>query len=319
MRLILLVALLALAPVAAQAADPAPTIFAPGVISGAANDGAPTFMPDGRTIFFERTNGAWTAIVTSSLAAGRWSKPVLAPFASAYSDQQPALSPDGRFVVFESTRPDPAATGDKPRTLAHLYRAEFQGGRWSEAKPLPETVNFSRRVFKPSVARNGDLYFMADTGPAGPPAWRLFVSRWADGAYRKAEPLRFSDGQYGDVDPYVAPDQSYLIFSSKDRPPFKDGHEHLFLVTRQADGWSAPRPLRYAGDEPGADDGEAQVSPDGKTLYFTSGRTLPAPPTPRTRAAVAEALDRMQSWDNSNSNVWTLPLAPYLAAADAGR
>jgi Tol biopolymer transport system component len=314
MRSIPLVLLLALAT-PARAAPPTPELFAPGVISGAANDGAPTFMPDGRTIFFERTNGAWTAIVTSHEVSGHWTNPVLAPFSSAYSDQQPALSPDGTFVVFESTRPDPAATGDKPRMLAHLYRSELRGGRWSEPAPLPDTVNFARRVFKPSVAGNGDLYFMADTGPGGPPAWRLFVSRWVGGQYRKAEPLSFSDGQYGDVDPFIAPDQSYLIFSSKDRPPFKDGHEHLFMVTRQGDGWSEPRPLRYAGDEPGADDGEAQVSPDGKTLYFTSGRTLPPPPTPRSRAAVAEALQRMQVWDNSNANVWTLPLAPYLTPA----
>jgi hypothetical protein len=316
MRLIPLMLLLACAPAAANAALPTPQIFAPGVISGGANDGAPTFTPDGGAIFFERTNGAWTAIVTSRRVSGHWTNPVLAPFSGAYSDQQPTLSPDGAYVVFESSRPEPgSAGGEKPRMLAHLYRAERQGAGWSEPKPLPDTVNFARRVFKPSLARNGDLYFMADTGPGGPPAWRLFVSRHADGQYRKAEALPFSDGQYGDVDPFIAPDQSYLIFSSKDRPPFKDGHEHLFIVTRQGEGWSAPRPMRYAGDEPGADDGEAQVSPDGKTLYFTSGRTVPAPPPPRTRQTVAAALARMQVWDNSNNNVWTLPLAPYLAPA----
>jgi hypothetical protein len=33
---------------------PAPEIFAPGEISGPANDGAPTFSPDGNTLFFTR-------------------------------------------------------------------------------------------------------------------------------------------------------------------------------------------------------------------------------------------------------------------------
>jgi Tol biopolymer transport system component len=314
MRRIALLILLAFAPAAARAAPPTPQIFAPGVISGPASDGAPTFAPDGRTLFFERTNNAWAAIVMSRRVGGRWSAPALAPFSGPYSDQQPALSPDGRYVVFESRRPDPTSPPDKPRMTAHLYRADLNAGRWSEPQALPETVNFARRVFKPSIARNGDLYFMADTGPGGPPQWRLFVSRYAGGRYGKAEPLAFSDGRYGDVDPYIAPDQSFLIFSSKDRPPFDDGHEHLFIVTRQGDAWSPPRAMRYAGDEPGADDGEAQVSPDGRTLYFTSGRLMPVKP-PRARAAIARDLARMQTWDNSNNNVWTLPLAPYLAPA----
>lgn len=32
----------------------APMIFAPGIISGAGNDGTPTFSPDGRTLYFYR-------------------------------------------------------------------------------------------------------------------------------------------------------------------------------------------------------------------------------------------------------------------------
>ena len=34
---------------------PVPEIFAPGEISGPANDGAPTFSPDGNTLFFTRS------------------------------------------------------------------------------------------------------------------------------------------------------------------------------------------------------------------------------------------------------------------------
>jgi hypothetical protein len=307
-RAILVLPALALAGGMGRAELPAPRIFAPGMISGPANDGAPAFMPDGRTLYFERSNGVWTTILESRLSRGRWSRPALAPFMDHWSSQQPAVSPDGRALIFESTRPDPAL--GKPHTSAHLYRVERTVHGWSRPVELPPTVNIARRVFKPSIAANGDLYFMADAGHdvTAPPQWRLYRSRLVAGRYGQAEPLSFSDGHYGDVDPYVAPDQSYLIFSSRDRPPFHDGHEHLFIVRRAGDGWSDPVALRYEGDESGADDGEAQVGPDGRTLYFTSGRTLPVAPD-RTRAEVARDLARMEAWDNSNANVWTLPLA----------
>ena len=295
------------------AAGPDPRIFAPGEISGPGNDGAPTFAPDGRTLFFERTNGSWTTILESHLVRGHWTRPVLAPFADRWTSQQPTLSPDGRVLIFESSRPDPAL--GKPHMSAHLYRVERTATGWSAPVELPATVNIARRVFKPSIAANGDLYFMADVGKdaGAPPQWRLHVSHYVDGRYRQAEQLALGDGEYSDVDPYIAPDQRYLIFSARDRPPFKDGHEHLFISYRRGASWSSPAPLRYAGDQSGADDGEAQVGPDGRTLYFTSGRVVSIAPD-RSRQQVVADLARMDAWNNGNSNVWTL-LLPDAAQA----
>lgn len=302
---------IALMPLIVAAAGPAPAdapvprLFAPDVISGSANDGAPSFTPDGATLFYEQSNGTWSTIVMSTKIKGKWTRPVLAPFADQYPSQQPAVSPDGRYVIFESTRPAPAlGTGKKS---AHLYRVDRTARGWGQPIELPPSVNIARRVFKPSIAANGDLYFMADAGGgAGAPAWRLYVSRRTRGTYGPAMQLPFSDGTYSDVDPYIAPDQRYLIFSSKNRPPFDDDHEHLFIAWRTASEWSAPTAIRYAGDG-GADDGEANVGPDGRTLYFTSGRTV-APKESRSRTQVAADLARMQGWDNSNANVWMLTI-----------
>jgi Tol biopolymer transport system component len=313
--------LIALMPLIAAAADPVPAdapvprLFAPGVISGPANDGAPSFTPDGTTLFYEQSNGTWSTIVMSTKVKGAWTRPVLAPFADQYPSQQPAVSPDGRYVTFESTRPAPALGAGKKS--AHLYRVERTQRGWGQPVELPPSVNIARRVFKPSIAANGDLYFMADAGGGtGAPAWRLYVSRWTTGAYAPATQLAFSDGTYSDVDPYIAPDQRYLIFSSKNRPPFDDDHEHLFIAWRTTAGWSTPAALRYAGDG-GADDGEANVGPDGRTLYFTSGRTI-APKDGRSRAQVVADLTRMQGWDNSNANVWMLSIDALRDGARAG-
>jgi Tol biopolymer transport system component len=305
LSLIALMPLLVAAAGPAPADAPVPQLFAPDVISGPANDGAPSFTRDGATLFYEQSNGVWSTIVMSTRVKGAWTRPVLAPFADQYPSQQPAVSPDGRYVIFESTRPEPALGAGKKS--AHLYRVDRIARGWGQPVELPHGVNIARRVFKPSIAANGDLYFMADVGGgSGAPAWRLYVSRRANGTYGQATQLAFSDGTYSDVDPYIAPDQHYLIFSSKNRPPFDDDHEHLFIAWRTAAGWSTPAAIRYAGDG-GADDGEANVGPDGRTLYFTSGRTT-APKQGRTRAQVVADLARMQGWDNSNANVWMLTI-----------
>jgi Tol biopolymer transport system component len=96
----LIVAAVCSAGVAAAAKVPAPTLFEPGVISAPGNDEAPTFSPDSRTIFFSRSSGKRSFLVTSRQAGGRWSKPEIASFAGPYSDQQPAFSPDGHCLCF---------------------------------------------------------------------------------------------------------------------------------------------------------------------------------------------------------------------------
>lgn len=87
-----------------------------------------------------------------------------------------------------------------------------------------------------------------------------------------------------------------MLFSSSGRAGEADQIEHLYVVERQGAGWGAARRLRYAGDDREADDGEAQVTPDGATLLFSSARKADDP------AAAKSA------WNNGKTNVWALPL-----------
>jgi Tol biopolymer transport system component len=289
---------------------PVPAIFAPGVVSGPQNDGAPTFTPDGRTIYFERSYGHRSIIFESRRVGAFWSRPQVASFSGPWSDQQPTLSPNGSRMVFASARKQASTEhpNDAPKTLAGLWSVDKTKTGWSEPVRLPETVNITNLVFKPSIARNGDLYFMsaASSGADGP-NWRLFHSRWVNGAYQPAQPLSFSSGPYFDVDPYIAPDQSYIVFSSRGRRSPDDRHEHLYVALREGTGWSTVHPLRYAGDDWGADDGEAQVSPDGTTLYFTSSRQPPVDRT-KTRSEMLADIARSEAWDNGSTNAWILPV-----------
>jgi hypothetical protein len=133
---------------------PAPTIFAPGVISGPGNDGTPTFSPDGRTLYFYRygATAAEAVILESHRVVGGWSKPVVAPFSGPSSDRQPAFSPDGRTLVYVSLRELPVRPGAPHTYASSLWRVMRTASGWSAPERLPDTVNISERMHNPSIA-----------------------------------------------------------------------------------------------------------------------------------------------------------------------
>jgi dipeptidyl aminopeptidase/acylaminoacyl peptidase len=287
-------------------------LFAPGVVSGPANDGSPTFSPDGKTLFFTRYAAHWSVILESHLKNGKWSEPVVAPFSGQWPDSSPTWSPDGKYLIFVSTRPktplkDVPKPGEPiPGIASNLWRVDKTSAGWSEPARLPDEVNITDAIFKPSVAANGDV-FLTVIGPDT--AKSIYVSPLRNGSYQRATILPFSDGAKLDVDPEVAPDESFLVFSSGGRVD-GDPHERLFLVKREGDHWGSPTMIRYQNDvtKYGAStDNEPKLGRDRMTLYFSSDRTE-ATHFPRTRAQAETDLERLNRWDNSNSNIWMINL-----------
>jgi hypothetical protein len=299
-------------------------IFAPGVISSPANDGSPTFSPDGNTLFFTRSTANWGAILESHKDShkvdGAWSKPVLAPFSGEWPDSSPAMSPDGTFVVFQSTRPKiPLTVQPKPGekiqgVVSNLWRVDRVGTGWSRPVRLPDEVNIGPSIWKPSVAANGNIYFTVIDGKGGK---RLYSSKLVNGAYQQAQPLAFSDGTAADVDPEIAPDESFLLFCSATRLA-GDAKDHLFIVARKGEGWGPVSAIRYQDDDKYgfSTDDEPHLGSDRRTVYFSSDRAV-AVHFPRSHEDAAHDVERLESWDNSNSNVWSLPLESYLVAAQS--
>lgn len=281
--------------------DAVPAIFAPGVISGPANDGSPTFAPDGKTLFFTRSGAGAGTILESHLQNGTWTQPAIAPFSGRWNDQHPTMAPDGSYLVFVSTRPVTGAAG----RVAHLWRVDRRGGGWSEAVHLPAQVNLGKRIFAPSIAADGTIYFLS-IGDGR--KFQLYRARRTPGGYAAAEALPFSSPETADVDPEIAPDQSFLVFASSGRKP-GDSNEHLYVAYRRSDGWSSPVALRYRGDDAngGSNDNEPNLGPGGRTLYFASDRTQTLQ-FPRTPEQAKADLARIAAWDDGDSNVWTIAL-----------
>ena len=306
---------------AASVTEPVPEIFAPGVISGPANDGSPTFSPDGNTLFFTRSTANWGMILESHRVNGEWSQPRPAPFSGEWPDSSPSMSPDGKFLVFQSTRPAVPLRPDQmpkegqpiPGVVSNLWRVDRVGDGWSQPVRLPDAVNIGKSIWKPSVAGDGTIYLTVIDDKGGK---RLYSSRWKDGVYQQAQPLSFSDGSTGDVDPEIAPDESFLVFVSSGRLK-GDAKDHLFITMREGEGWGPVKAIRYAGDDKYgfSTDDEPHLGPgsgpDSRTVYFSSDRAVPVH-FPRTMEQAERDLKRLEIWDNSNANVWSLPLGAWL-------
>lgn len=297
--------------------DP-PQVFAPGVISSAAHDSAPAFTPDGRSVYFGRSSAAASFILVSQQAGSGWSKPTVAPFSGQWLDMEPAMAPDGSYVVFVSNRPakpgaaplDGAINGVvQPGKGANLWRVDRIAGGWSRPMRLPDVVNASPSTYAPSVAANGDLYFMRPDDRTS--RFRIFVARRMGQGYEAPVALPFSDGQNTDVDPAVAPDQSFIVFGSG-RHAKKD--IDLFIAFRRGDGWSEPT---YLGDQINSptSDAEPRLGPDHHTLYFSSERLAPVP-QPIAPGGADRVLRDMTTWNNGQYNIWRVDLTPWLLSAE---
>lgn len=188
---------------------PKASIFLAGVFSGRANDGAPTSSPGGETLYSERVSGRQSSIYESRNMNGAWTAPVVASFSDTFRDQQPALSPDGRHLLYISSRKVTTPDGAKP--VSHIYQVNQSGNAWSAPQELPKAVNVSDLTFKPTVASNGDLYFMAATSSSkGGPAWQIYCSAFVSGRNRPSLPVAIKKTSGVDVDPYIAADGSFL-------------------------------------------------------------------------------------------------------------
>lgn len=277
---------------------PAAHVFEPGIISGPANDGSPTIGDKGNTLLFARSTN-YGVILESHRVGHTWTKPAIASFSGTWNDWSPEFSPDGSYAVYVSVR---------PKIGANLWRVDRLPNGWGTPVRLPDTVNIGHSIWKPSIVRDGSIYFVS-IDRAGHK--RLYCSRYVDGKYQVAQPVSFSDENHGDVDPEVAPDESLMIFASNGRL-HGDSADHLYVAFRRAGRWSEPVPLRYHGDDVGgrSTDDEPHFGPDGRTLYFSSDRLVKVAPFPRSRAQAQAELERMDIWNNGNLNAWVVPIGP---------
>src|SRR5581483_905732 len=256
-----------------------PAIFAEGVISTGDMELNAAFTPDGRTLYFTRRTPRpqmWFILV-SHFRNGRWGAPEMAEFSGQYSDFDPIISPDGSKLFFCSNRP----VDGQPRPDFDIWVAEKAAGGWGAPRHLDAPVNTKAAEFYPSVTADGTLYFSSNR-EGGKGRGDIYRARMVDGKYAAPENLGDAiNSQYFEGDPFIAPDESYLVFVSYGRPDGL-GDGDLYISYRRDGVWTAAKNLG-PGINSSALDFCPVVSPDGKYFFFTSERGFADAPLPGRR------------------------------------
>lgn len=249
-----------------------PERFAPGIVSTKYHEHSRiVFSADGTEMFWavsymslkKRHQDIWF----SEYKNADWSKPAVASFSEDYWCGRPVLSPDGKRFYFESDRP--AVDGEKEES-GGIWFVEKKENGWTEPESIPDFIKLKKHTMSVCFSRNGNLY-LDQGGPVEGSNfwdWSIYCSKLENGSYSEPEELTDAlDGSMYNWTPYVAPNESYIIFSSllKENP---EDYGDLYISFRKKNmTWTKPVNM---GDKINSDSQERfpSVSPDGKVFFF---------------------------------------------------
>ncbi len=218
-------------------------------INTPAQEFAPTFTPDGKTMIFSSTRatgkGGFSHLYVSHLTDGIWGPPQpLHSVNSQYNDETPYLSNDGKILLFASDRDGslelPRDAKGQVRVSFDIYLAEWDGKTWSNPRPVHE-INTPWNEKSPSISRDGRY---------------LFFSSWPFGDMKRSRirmlDLKAKGNVIDDLPPHInsgnqetalipGEDNTRYYFSSR-RPGGKGGWD--IWQTRFSEGkWAEPEPV----------------------------------------------------------------------------
>ncbi len=241
-----------------------PVLFAPGLISTGKEHSAAMFTPDGNEVWFGRMFPA--TVYYMKRIENRWTDVQIAPFCDTFNYLYPVLAPEGDRIFFSSDRPRERLDKRLHRGQVDVWMVERTPEGWSRPARLNNNVNVGRYNSCGSTTKDGTLYFTAKTSDT---PIDIFSSQLVNGAYRPPEVPAGINGPDAEHCPFVAPDGSFMIFSS-----FRggQGRSDLFISFRMTDGaWSRPKNMGSKINSAYKDE-YPYVSPDGMYLFFNSNR-----------------------------------------------
>ena len=243
-----------------------PVVFAPGIISTSTPEGATSFSPDGSFLLFARARAEPDGILISEQIDGVWSKPRRVSFSAGRHDWDFTLAPDGKTALVASARSD--EDGGAPLEDHRIWASKRNGREWSVPIVLAPPVNAGQHDSYPWLAADGTLYFFSNRD-GGLGRGDIYRAEDWDGGSASVENLSAPvNGPHHEVDPFIAPDESYLIFCS-DRPA-GFGKADIYVSFRTVgEGWSEPINLGNRVNT-AADEYIPSVTPDGRYFFFTS-------------------------------------------------
>jgi hypothetical protein len=242
-------------------------VFAPGLVSSSSFEHSRLeISKDGMALYWivQPMRGKQLIWTTHCEVDGSWSKPAPLPISNGAEEllflHSPTLSADGKKLYFSSIDlAEEEGHPSAPRKQT-LYAVDLDNPRWNAPVPTHAWFPKPSSVWAYSFAANGNLYFDSD--------FRLFSMTRRGEQYDP--PAKLGNAAIDDNEgfiPFVAPDESYIIFSSS-RSGSVGGSIDLYVTFRRADGgWGSPKDLGPAVNT-AANERFPTVSPDGKYFFF---------------------------------------------------
>lgn len=188
-----------------------------------------------------------------------WSLPDTAVFSKDCWATEPAFSPDGQFLYYSTSK------GRSDIKDYSLWRAKKTKKGWSKPECLFNLGGDSIWEFHPSVTKDGLLYFCY--WDAKKSSGDIYVSKCS--ANNCSEPKKIGapiNTDYSDVDLFIDPDGSYMIFAS-DRPGGYGGHDQYISFKNNNGTWTVPKNLGTKFNNRG-DNYDMDIPPYGRYIFL---------------------------------------------------
>ena len=269
-------------------ATESPMLLAPELLAGPFDEYNGTFSPDG-TEFFYTTNPPDKGLISYTYLNENknWEEPSVAFFSGNFSEYDPIFSPDGKRLYFTSTRPSRTNSEAGKTNIWYIEKVDDQ---WSD----PVLLDLGRSgVYYSSLTRNGDIYF----------------NIWSDGEIYKG--VSNNDGyavmkldtvinsNIGEGDPFVSPDEDYLIFRGYVNTL---GQGDLYISFNIDGQWTKPENLGEPINS-SAHEMCPYITSDGKYFIFASAR-INSEYTSEPEMKISDLNDQMNPYDNGNLNIY---------------
>jgi Tol biopolymer transport system component len=240
-----------------------PVVFAAGIISlPQTREGALSFSPDGKELFFTQSSadGDKWSIMTMQFQNEKWTAPKVWEQSDRGNNSEAYIAPNGKDIYFNSNRGAPSEKGS-----GRIWKSTRTEKVWSKPVEVLGHITTDKGIWFPTISDSNNLYFGAyldslrNLGKSD-----IYVKDLSS----EQLPIRnFSsiNSPHEEWDPYIAPDESYLLFES-DRPGGFGGVD--IYVSFNIDGeWQQPVNLGPSINT-SAYEVAAKVSPDGKFIFF---------------------------------------------------
>jgi len=242
-------------------------VFAQGLISlPGRNEVCITFSPDGKTIFYSIEffpSPGVPFIMRTEYKNNKWSKPDTASFSKTRMSNEPFFSLNGSRLYMS------AKQVENQVGQVDLSYVQKNDTLWSNPISLGSPPNTTADQYHPCIVSDTSIYFSTSSG-------LIARCQYHNGVYLPQVilpyPINYANTTQTWGDPYVSPNESYLIFKSTRAGGF--GGIDLYISYKKTNGaWTNPKNLGSKINTQ-YDETSGDVTHDGLYMTFGSNKDL---------------------------------------------